>query len=204
MGASVIGRVVQKGITALHSRVILLHGLRHEIGTRKDVNGYRLRRGQQLMPAAQDATGTVVAARDDAGARRAHERMLHGPGYGVETPGEYRESERIHFVQRVVRAVGRVGNSRGNRPVFGNACRTDGDRVLMRWAIARPAESASAIKWSQEICSVFTRERTWRRRGGHSHWHGLYSGGCIARPISLVFSSHARCFADRSHTRVLK
>ena len=94
--ASVIRGVVKEGVAAFQLGVKALHGLRHEIGAREDVDGYRLRRGQQLVPAAQDAAGTVVAARDDAGARCPHERMLHRPGDGIETPGQYRECDRVH------------------------------------------------------------------------------------------------------------
>ena len=99
VSAAVIGGVVKERIAASQLGVKALHGLRHEIGAREDVNGYRLRRGEQFVPAAQDAAGAVVAARDDAGARRAHEGVLHGPGHGVEAPREHGKGDGIQLAQ---------------------------------------------------------------------------------------------------------
>ena len=60
-----------------------------------------------------------MSARNDAGARRAHEGVLHGPGYGIETPGEHGECHGIHRIRPAERPVAGFVPSRAS--MFGQA-----------------------------------------------------------------------------------
>ena len=141
VGVAEVGVVVEEGVALPQLRMKRAHGPRLQVAA-EDVHGQALCGGDQAVVMGEQRAGKILGRSDDAGARRAEQRVRHLAHDGFDPPRENGRGDRIPY---------HPGRLAGQRPLYRSAApaaaskrspMASGLRSARRWSPAARAGPA--------------------------------------------------------------